>query len=78
MTEADLADIDDGPRLFVASHRWALDTAESVTRTEYLVNPVKTASAMSESQGTRISADDVAQTMAGLVEDLEYAAAEGS
>lgn len=31
VSAADLADIDDGPRLFVASHRWALDTAETVT-----------------------------------------------
>ena len=31
VTEGDLTDIDDGPRLFVASHRWALDTAETVT-----------------------------------------------
>lgn len=29
----DLVDIDDGPRLFVASHRWALETAEAVTLT---------------------------------------------
>lgn len=29
----DLAGIDDGPRLFVAGHRWALDTAEAVTIT---------------------------------------------
>ncbi len=31
ITDADLAGIDDGPRLFVASHRWALDTATTVT-----------------------------------------------
>ena len=30
VSDEDLADIDDGPRLFVAGHRWALDTAESV------------------------------------------------
>jgi len=152
VTEVDLADIDDGPRLFVASHRWALDTAETVTlrcttatttttvdvrlatpaalvaakshavgfarsqrratkhasdlldvyrlvdryhppgqlasdlqrapgglvgviasivRAEYLVNPVKAASSMSESQGTAIDADDVAQTMEAFAEDLE-------
>jgi hypothetical protein len=159
VTEGDLTDIDDGPRLFVASHRWALDTAETVTlrcttptavttvdvrlatpaaliaakshavgfarsqrratkhasdlldvyrlvdryhppgqlvadiqrapgaiagviasivRAEYLVNPVKAATAMSESQGTRISADDVAQTMEAFIEDLEAADPEGS
>ena len=33
ISEADLDGIDDGPRLFVASHRWALDTAEPVTMT---------------------------------------------
>lgn len=152
VTEGDLADIDDGPRLFVASHRWALDTAETVTlrcttptaittvdvrlatpaaliaakshavgfarsqrratkhasdlldvyrlvdryhppgqlvadldrspggiahviaavmRAEYLTNPVRAANTMSESQGTRISADDVAQTMEAFIEDLE-------
>ena len=31
VSDEDLAGIDDGPRLFVASHRWALDTAEVVT-----------------------------------------------
>ncbi len=31
VTDEDLAGIDDGPRLFVAGHRWALDTAETVT-----------------------------------------------
>ena len=157
--EDDLADVDDGPRLFVASHRWALDTAETVTlrctaqmsttavdvrlatpaaliaakshavgfarsqrratkhasdlldvyrlvdryhppgqlvtdlqhapgrltgviaaivRAEYLATPVKAAPAMSESQGTRISADDLAQTMEAFVEDLEDRAPEGS
>lgn len=45
---------------------------------EYLVNPVKATTAMSESQGTRISTDDVAQTMQAFVEDLEYADPEGS
>jgi len=152
VTEEDLADIDDGPRLFVAGHRWALDTAEVVTlscatptgtitvevklatpaaliaakshavgfarsqrratkhasdlldvyrlvdryhppgqlvpelqsapgdiaaviavivRAEYLANPVKTAASMASAQGTAISPDDVAQTMAAFVEDLE-------
>lgn len=33
LSEADLAGLDDGPRLFVAGHRWALDTAELVTLT---------------------------------------------
>lgn len=33
VSEVDLDGIDDGPRLFVASHRWALDTAEPVTMT---------------------------------------------
>lgn len=32
---------------------------------------------LAESQGTRISADDVAQTMEAFVEDLEDAAPEG-
>lgn len=158
LTEGDLADIDDGPRLFVASHRWALDTAEpvilrcttaaatttvevrlatpaaliaakshavgfahsqrratkhasdlldvyrlvdryhppghliadlqsapgglvgviaAIMRAEYLVNPVKAATAMSESQGTQISADDVAQSMEAFVEDLEDVATAG-
>ncbi len=31
VTDQDLDGIDDGPRLFVASHRWALDTAANVT-----------------------------------------------
>lgn len=30
ITEDDLVDLDDGPRLFVAGHRWALETAEPV------------------------------------------------
>ncbi len=31
VTDQDLESIDDGPRLFVASHRWALDTATTVS-----------------------------------------------
>lgn len=31
VTDDDLDGIDDGPRLFVAGHRWALDTAEPLT-----------------------------------------------
>ena len=31
VAEADLDGIEDGPRLFVASHRWALETASDVT-----------------------------------------------
>lgn len=33
VSDADLAGIEDGPRLFAASHRWALETAEAVTLT---------------------------------------------
>lgn len=33
VSDRDLEGIDDGPRLFVASHRWALETAEAVTLT---------------------------------------------
>ena len=50
----------------------------AIVRAEYLANPVKAATAMSESQGTRISADDLAQTMEAFVEDLEDRAPEGS
>lgn len=32
VTDADLAGIDDGPRLFVAGHRWALDTVRRSPR----------------------------------------------
>jgi hypothetical protein len=151
VTDKDLAGIDDGPRLFVAGHRWALDTADVVTlscatptstitvevklatpaalvaakshavgfarsqrratkhasdlldvyrlvdryhpsgqlvpelqrapghiaaviagvvRAEYLANPVKASASMASTQGTAISPDDVAQTMAAFVEDL--------
>lgn len=158
VSEDDLADIDDGPRLFVASHRWALDTAETVrlrcttstattsidvrlatpaaliaakshaigfarsrrratkhtsdlldvyrlvdryhlrsdlvsqligapggiaqviaviVRDEYLVNPVRAATAMASSQGTAIEADDVSQTLEAFIEDLEVETGRG-
>lgn len=42
----------------------------TIVRDEYLVNPAKAANSMAMAQGTRISADDVAQTMEAFIDDL--------
>ena len=47
LSEEDLAELDDGPRLFVAAHRWALEMAEEVT--------VTTAAASSQAFKARVA-----------------------
>jgi hypothetical protein len=53
VSDRDLEGIDDGPRLFVASHRWALETAEAVTLTTTAPTADDTSSALNaEHPGT--------------------------
>jgi hypothetical protein len=59
ITDQDLDGIEDGPRLFVASHRWALDTATSVT--------VATTAAPDHSHRIRVA------TPAGLIATKSHA-----
>ena len=59
VTDQDLDGIDDGPRLFVASHRWALDTAANVT--------VATTAALDDAHTIRVA------TPAGLIATKSHA-----
>ena len=59
VTDADLDGIDDGPRLFVAGHRWALDTAATVT--------VATTASLDDAHTIRVA------TPAGLVAAKSHA-----
>jgi hypothetical protein len=59
VTDRDLDGIEDGPRLFVASHRWAFDTAAEVT--------VATSAALDDAHTIRVA------TPAGLVATKAHA-----